>query len=416
MNRTLTSSEIAIIDENSSYLGVERKILMENAGAEVARFITQNEKELSSKLVIVFAGPGNNGGDACVVARHLAPYAKKIIVVLLSDEGKIKTNEARVNWDIVKNMKLTIECHLINKHVSPSELVNSLPRPDLIIDGIFGTGIKGEIKEPIKSVIEWINNSGATIYSIDVPSGMDPDTGQGKLYVKPMFTVTLHSKKPFMTMQHPEITGRVVVRPIGAPVESEFIAGPGDLKEVLRYPSTIKEVHIIGGAKELRNGVKQLAAKLNVRVIEGEVEKNEYELIVDEIVFTNIFEKAKSKDKSIYAYYAGMKENKIRIDYAEKLKRMSSKIGWTIYECGGPDYITDGKRLKMNWIEPPIPDEQYFGASLLISALFTSYGADVIYSLAGATFLVRKSIRELKQAFTFDDFSEVVAKQLKNYQ
>ncbi len=415
MSRILTSSEIAIVDENSSYLGVERKILMENAGAEVARFIMQNERDLSSKLVIVFAGPGNNGGDAFVVARHLAPYAKKIIVVLLSDEEKIKTTEARANWDIIKNMKLTIDCRLINKHISPSESVNSLPRPDLIIDGIFGTGIKGEIKEPIRSVIEWINNSGATIYSIDVPSGMDPDTGQGKLYVKPVFTVTLHSKKPFMAMQHPEITGKVIVRPIGAPVESEIIAGPGDLKEVLRYPSKIKEVHIIGGTKELRNGMKHLAAKLNLRVIENEIEKHEYELIADETMFTNIFDKAKAKDRSIYAYYAGMKKNEIDIDYAEKLKRISSEIGWPIYECGGPDYITDGRRLKMNWIEPPIPNEQYFGASLLISALFISSGADIIYSLAGATFLVRKSLRELKQAFTFDDFSEVVAKHLMNY-
>ncbi|MEM3041806.1 MAG: hypothetical protein QXG97_07285, partial [Nitrososphaerota archaeon] len=59
MIKTLKSSEISIIDENSSYLGVDRKLLMENAGAEVARFIIQNEGDLSSKSVIVFAGPGN---------------------------------------------------------------------------------------------------------------------------------------------------------------------------------------------------------------------------------------------------------------------------------------------------------------------------------------------------------------------
>ncbi|MEM4206527.1 MAG: NAD(P)H-hydrate epimerase, partial [Nitrososphaerota archaeon] len=164
MIKTLKSSEISIIDENSSYLGVDRKLLMENAGAEVARFIIQNEGDLSSKSVIVFAGPGNNGGDAFVAARHLAPRARKIIVALIGDEDKIKTLEARTNWQIIKNMKISIEFVIIREAKDLQKLSSRLSRSDIIVDGIFGTGIRGDIREPYRSVIEWINKSGAIVY------------------------------------------------------------------------------------------------------------------------------------------------------------------------------------------------------------------------------------------------------------
>lgn len=413
MNRTLKSSEIAIIDENSSYLGVERKLLMENAGAEVARFIIQNEKELRSKTVIVFAGPGNNGGDACVTARHLAPYVKKLVVALIGDEEKIRTHEAKTNWQIIKNMKISIESYII-KEVKDLKKLNSLiSSPQIIIDGIFGTGIRGDIREPFRSVIQWINNSGATVYSIDVPSGIDPDTGEGDLYVRPTYTVTLHSRKPFIDIRRPEEIGTIISRPIGAPVESEFIAGPGDLAEVLRHNPSVNEIKLWGGTERFRNGIRDLATKLNTSVIEYGTEETRYELVTDKILITNNKEKLSKEKLSVYAYYAGEKDNILDLEHAQSLRKLSKDIGCVIYECGGPDYITDGERLKMNWIEPPMPGEYYFGSTILASAIFLQSEIDSIYALAGASFLIRRSIRELKSCKDFNEFIEKVSAMLK---
>jgi NAD(P)H-hydrate epimerase len=410
LRRTVKSSEIAVIDENSSYLGVERKLLMENAGAEVARFIIQNEKELSSKVVLVFAGPGNNGGDACVAARHIAPHAKKVIVVLVGSEDKIKTPEARTNLQAVKNMKITIQYFVISSINDISRLSGSTPRPDIIVDGIFGTGIKGEVREPFRSVIEWINNSGATVYSIDVPSGIDPDTGEGALFVRPSFTITLHSRKPFIDVLAQNERGEVVIRPIGAPVESEYIAGPGDLAEVMKHKPSIKEVKLKGGTVNFRRGVRDLAGRLGVSVIESGVEGVEFELISDQALISNAIEKVRENEASIYAYFIDAGESIISLEHAEELKKLAIDIGRIVYECGGPDYITDGKRLKMNWIEPTITNEYYFGSLMLLSSYFISTGADMIHSLAASSFLIRKTIGMVKH---FDEFVDRVVSMLK---
>ncbi|MEM3669142.1 MAG: NAD(P)H-hydrate epimerase [Nitrososphaerota archaeon] len=413
MIKTLKSSEISIIDENSSYLGVDRKLLMENAGAEVARFIIQNEGDLSSKSVIVFAGPGNNGGDAFVAARHLAARARKIIVALIGDEDKIKTLEARTNWQIIKNMKISIEFVIIREAKDLQKLSSRLSRSDIIVDGIFGTGIRGDIREPYRSVIEWINKSGAIVYSIDVPSGIDPDSGAGTLFVRPSFTITLHSRKPFIDIRRPEEIGEIIIRPIGAPVESEYLAGPGDMTEVLKLSPSINEVSLVGGSQIFRKAIKDIATKLNISVVEQGTEDSQYELIANKVLITNNREKLSKEKLSVYAYYVGEKENQVNLEYANLLKKLSSSIGYPMYECGGPDYITDGERLKTNWIEPPIPCEYYFGAVALFSAIFLQSKIDVIYSLAGASFIVRKSISELKSPTEFDEFVNKVASMLK---
>ncbi len=413
LSRTLNSSEIAIIDENSSYLGVERKLLMENAGGEVARFIIQNEKDLASKIVLVFAGPGNNGGDACVAARHLAPHARKVIVALIGGEDKIKTMEARANWQIIKNMKVTIEHLVINSDKDLERLSSSVPRPDIVIDGIFGTGIRGEVREPFRSAVKWINSSAATVYSIDVPSGIDPDTGEGALFVRPSFTITLHSRKPFIDILPQNKRGEVVIRPIGAPVESEFIAGPGDLAEVLKHKPSIEEVKLSGGTVDFRRGVKDVAARIGISVIESGGKGTEFELISNKTIISNNKEKIGRSKDSIYAYYVGEEENIVSLDHAKKLKKLAADGGLIVYECGGPDYITDGERLKMNWIEPPIMHEYYFGSAILISSYFASSGADIIYSLAAASFLVRKTMGTLGQYSAFNEFAEKIAAMLK---
>ena len=155
MEQLISSEDMAIIDENSSYLGVPTILLMENAGRELAR-IVQSQSNINDKSVIIFAGTGNNGGDSFVFARHICRHCKEVKVVLIGDQKKIRTKISRINWYALQNMEFSIEIF----NVRDSSEVNSLStiQADVVIDGLLGTGIRGRVREPIASAIKLINN------------------------------------------------------------------------------------------------------------------------------------------------------------------------------------------------------------------------------------------------------------------
>ena len=129
----ITVKQMYQIEENGSQMGFPRQLMMENAGASMMKRILEKFPEISSKKVLVFAGLGNNGGDALVVARHLAGYGTKVRVILLVKPENIKTIECRTNWQILEKM--------ISVNVG-FELENAKNFiPDIIIDGILGTEI-----------------------------------------------------------------------------------------------------------------------------------------------------------------------------------------------------------------------------------------------------------------------------------
>jgi NAD(P)H-hydrate epimerase len=100
-----TSTDIMVLDENSEYLGVSRDKLMENAGASVARVA---KKYVSNGSVAIIAGLGNNGGDGFVAARHLSRYTQ-VKVILLGSPERIRTDEARANYYVLRHLKDTVE-------------------------------------------------------------------------------------------------------------------------------------------------------------------------------------------------------------------------------------------------------------------------------------------------------------------
>jgi len=210
------------IEENGHQMGFLRKFMMENAGAATVKvlyekFGTSSNLTSSGKgRVLVFAGLGNNGGDGLVIARHLAGYGLNVTVFLLGEPDNIRSEECSWNWNLLektKSVKLLTGGNL--EHLNNLEF-------DIIIDGILGTGISGEIREPQASAITYINKSNAFKLAVDVPSGVDPDTGnKNSPHVTADMTVTFHRMKVGMPKRK-DVCGEIFVEKIGIPLEAEI--------------------------------------------------------------------------------------------------------------------------------------------------------------------------------------------------
>ncbi len=207
------------IDANSEKLGIPRILLMENAGSVLADHIINHVKELDSRKVVVVAGTGNNGGDGFVAARHLAGYSKEISVILLGN--KMKTKESTLNWNGIKNMYKTIKLLTTDEFDFEKKMKTIILEADIIIDAIFGTGIKGLPRKLHSNAINLINDSKAYILSVDVPSGLDPLTGEvNNISVIANETITFHRFKIGL-LKRKDITGKIILKSIGVPPEAE---------------------------------------------------------------------------------------------------------------------------------------------------------------------------------------------------
>ncbi|HIP88486.1 MAG TPA: NAD(P)H-hydrate dehydratase [Thermococcus paralvinellae] len=241
--------DVYIWDINAKWLGISPFQLMENAGAGVARVIEENfGKGLN---VAIFCGTGNNGGDGFVVARHLS-FENDVTVFLVGDEIKIRSEEARHNWEILR--KLDFVKIKILKDSSQVKALN-LEGYDVIVDALLGAGTRGEPKEPIRSAIEKINEYAgkAKIISVDLPSGYP-----SKAQVRCDFAVTFQwDKEEFEGFER-------IVAKIGYPRELYHLVGPGDAKFALRKGGEHKgqngRLLIIGGSEDYF-GAPYLAAK-----------------------------------------------------------------------------------------------------------------------------------------------------------
>jgi len=213
----ITVKQMMQIEENGHQMGFLRKFMMENAGAAAAKRLVEKFGDVKSKRVLVFAGLGNNGGDGLVIARHLAGYGSSVIVFLLGEPNNIRTEECSWNWNLLEKMesiKLLTDVNL--------EHLKNLDKFDIIVDGILGTGISGEIREPQASAITYINKSNAFKLAVDVPSGVDPDTGNKNLpHVTANITVTFHRMKVGM-QKRTDVCGEIFVEKIGIPPEAEI--------------------------------------------------------------------------------------------------------------------------------------------------------------------------------------------------
>ena len=219
MLKPITSDQMYRIEENGeSVLGMRRFLMMENAGHGVADFVAHKFKNLKNKRIATVCGTGNNGGDGFVASRHLAGYGAKVTVILLGSPSDLRSEEARLNWGIIEKMD-SIEI-IFGKELT-DEVKTRIARAHIILDSIFGTGIKGEIREPYTSAIDAINKSKAYVLAVDIPSGFDPNTGQiHEKCVRADATITFHRPKVGLA-KGKKYTGPVHVEWIGIPPEAE---------------------------------------------------------------------------------------------------------------------------------------------------------------------------------------------------
>ena len=192
-------------------------VLMENAGIGAVRLILSLLKDMESPQVSIVAGTGNNGGDGFVVARHLSNEGISVKVLICGSRDRIK-GDAVSNLRIIEHMGLPI-AYIGDQ---PSEIIEQIigehtHSSNIIVDGMLGTGTSGTPRGAIRSAIEAINKLNKTVVALDIPSGLDCDTGKPlERAVRAQYTVTFAArKKGFENPAVAEYTGRVFVVGIG---------------------------------------------------------------------------------------------------------------------------------------------------------------------------------------------------------
>jgi NAD(P)H-hydrate epimerase len=217
--RILNASQMREADRRTiEEIGIPSLVLMENAGRQVVAAIEAHFEDVDGRRVAVLSGPGNNGGDGFVVARALLNRGVDVAVFVVGSLGDIK-GDARVNLEVLGRLGLSVveiadeqEWELHSSEVSAC---------DLIVDAMFGTGLKTPIAGTLETIVADINGMGIPIVSIDVPSGMSADTHQliGDC-VQASLTVTLGAPKlPLVLPPGAARAGELVVADIGIPPE-----------------------------------------------------------------------------------------------------------------------------------------------------------------------------------------------------
>jgi len=263
INECITSREMRAVELNAEYFGVSLLQLMENAGRNIAQEIAK--RFTPDKRVAVFCGLGGNGGDGFVAARHLSTMGFKVTVILAGKAKEISHKAALENWKALQFLRESVAIH----EVYDSALMPNI-EADVVVDALLGTGTKGRLKPPIQQLVEKINMLNAFKVAVDVPTGIDSDTGEVLgTAVKANLTITFYKAKVGLEKAKDHV-GELLVRDIGLPKEFENYAGPGDVSLVLkqRAPEAHKgdfgRLLVVGGS-ETFSGAPALVALAALR-------------------------------------------------------------------------------------------------------------------------------------------------------
>jgi NAD(P)H-hydrate epimerase len=211
----LSREQVRAIDRRAiEEFGVAGVVLMENAGRGAAEILLG----LGVKgTVTICAGKGNNGGDGFVIARHLDLHGRGVRVLLFARPEDL-TGDAAINYQIIARSRLPITVYP-DASFDDQALCAELSRSAWIVDALFGTGLAGPVRPPFDRVIAAINASGVPVLAVDIPSGLDCDTGLPLgACVRARHTVTfVAQKKGFASPSAKEWLGEVHVAHIGAP-------------------------------------------------------------------------------------------------------------------------------------------------------------------------------------------------------
>lgn len=221
--RPLTRQEVREVDRVAiEQYGMPGAVLMENAGRGVAEHIVAAlGGSVEGRRVTIACGGGNNGGDGYVIARHLHNAGAEVLILTASDPARLK-GEAAIHYGIARRMGLSMVPSQSAEQVQ--QATTPLLRSDCIVDALLGTGFAGEVRSPLRELIEAINTAGLhgiKIVAVDIPSGLDSDTGQaGGVAVWASLTVTFVAPKVGLLADAAAgYVGRIAVVDIGVPRE-----------------------------------------------------------------------------------------------------------------------------------------------------------------------------------------------------
>ena len=209
MMKIATSEEMRNIDRLAAEeYGLPELLLMESAGHRVAQAMEHLLGTVAGKMICVLAGSGNNGGDAFAAARYLSNMGAKIKIFLTCEPEHLKTTASRMKKT---TDKMGLEVHRLEEDRDWNRLHLALKFTDAVLDGILGTGFNGELKKKVLRLIEEVNEAGKKVLAIDIPSGVEADTGRvSTVAVMADMTLTLGLPKV-------DMTGQLIVDDIGIP-------------------------------------------------------------------------------------------------------------------------------------------------------------------------------------------------------
>ena len=220
-SRSLSREEVRSVDRRAvEEFGMTGLVLMENAGRGAAELLL----ELGvNGTVMICAGKGNNGGDGFVIARHLEWHDVDVRVLLLAQPNEL-TGDAAANWRILERAQTSRI--VLGRTPAISDIEHSLTQADWVVDALLGTGTVGDIREPYRTAIAAINRSAQRVFAVDLPSGLDGDTGLPIELPAGDFALCIHAqhtatfvarKRGFDNPASRAFTGEVHVVGIGIP-------------------------------------------------------------------------------------------------------------------------------------------------------------------------------------------------------
>ncbi len=213
--KVVTAAQMRQIDSYTiDEIGISGIVLMETAGSQIVRKIEQYFPK--AQRIGIFVGKGNNGGDGLVIARQLSHAGREVLIFLVSSPETF-TGEARINLDIAEKLELNIKVILTDDALKKSHFL--VAKCDLLVDAIFGTGLHSEVREPIAKIIDVINEHSIPVLAVDLPSGLNADTGHPLgTCIKADTTITIGlPKRGLLVQPGTELAGNLEIIDIGFP-------------------------------------------------------------------------------------------------------------------------------------------------------------------------------------------------------
>lgn len=222
MLRVASAMEMRLCDEQAMQdYGIPGIVLMENAARGTADALVKYIPNLSHKHILIVCGTGNNGGDGFALARHLYERDCSVSVAAVSSVTHLK-GDARINADIIQKIARRDRSGKVIVITGANRTkLSQLRKPDIIVDAIVGTGFRGKLKPNIASIVEWLNSQKAIRVAVDIPSGIDGDTGSAEgVAFRADFTCTMGLiKRGLLFSPGRDAAGTVVVIDIQIPRE-----------------------------------------------------------------------------------------------------------------------------------------------------------------------------------------------------